>query len=105
MNTLTMSGAIAASNEQTAPEYRLVCPGLTINVHGDDITILDCEKRSERVIGDSYASWIVLIERDAAKHRDPFVVWGLIATPNGWELQHGTYCQTLEEGRKAFGQR
>lgn len=97
-----MTEAIAASNEKTPPEYRLVCPGLTINVSNGDITILECHKRSERVKGDCYASWLILIERDASKHRDPFVVWSLIARTNGWMLEHGTYCQTLEEGRKAF---
>jgi len=48
----TMTQAIAASNEQTAPEYRLACTGLTINVNGQDLTILDLVKRSERVVGD-----------------------------------------------------
>lgn len=100
----TMTQAITASNEQTAPEYRLACQDLTINVNGQDLTILDLVKRSERVVGDCYASWLVLVERDRS-HRDPFVVWTLIARPEGWHLESGTYCGTEEEGRKAFAKR
>lgn len=100
----TMTQAITASNEQTTPEYRLACQGLTINVNGQDLTILDLVKRSERVVGDCYASWLVLVERDSS-HRDPFVVWTLVARPEGWHLESGTYCRTEEEGREAFSRR
>lgn len=101
---MTLTDDITLSNEQTAPEYRIVCRGLTINVNGQDLTVLDLVKRSERVIGDCYASWLVLVERDKS-HRDPWVVWTLIARPDGWMLESGTYCMTEEEGRKAFAER
>lgn len=100
----TMTQAITTSNEQTAPEYRIVCRGLTINVNGEDLTILDLVKRSERVVGDCFASWLVLVERDSS-NRDPWVVWTLIARAEGWVLESGTYCMTEAEGRKAFADR
>ena len=102
MTTLTES--ITVSNEQTAPEFRIVCAGLTINVNGQDLYIHDLVKKSERIVGDSFASWIVLFERDAS-NRDPWVVWRLIARPEGWSLESGNYCMTEEEGRKAFALR
>ena len=102
MTTLTES--ITVSNEQTPPEFRIVCAGLTINVNGQDLYIHDLVKKSERIVGDSFASWIVLFERDAS-NRDPWVVWRLIARPEGWSLESGNYCMTEEEGRKAFALR
>ena len=100
----TLTEAISTSNLQTSPEYRLICRGLTINVNGHDLLIHDLVKRSERVIGDCFASWLVLVERDSS-HRDPWVVWSLIASPNGWTLESGSYCMTEEEGRKGFALR
>ena len=97
----TMTQAITESNEKAPAEFRLICPGLTINVNDQDLLILACKKLSERVIGDCYASWVVLVKRDDS-HRDPWVVWVLIATPYGWALESGSYCMTEEEGRKAF---
>jgi hypothetical protein len=102
MTTLTES--ITVSNEQTPPEFRIVCAGLTINVNNQDLLILDLVKRTERVVGDCYASWTVLFERDSS-HRDPWVVWNLIARPDGWMVESGSYCMTEEEGRKAFALR
>ena len=101
----TLVESIVTSNLKTNPEYRIVCQGLEINVNGNDLVILACVKRSERIIGDSFASWHVLVERDPNKHRDPFVVWRLIARPEGWHLESGTYCATFDEGWKAFGDR
>lgn len=101
---MTLTDDITLSNEQTAPEYRIVCRGLTIHVNGQDLTILDLVKRSERVVGDCYASWLVLVERNSS-NRDPWVVWTLIARPDGWMLESGTYCMTEEQGRKAFAAR
>ena len=96
MTTFTspLAASIAESNEQTPPEYRLICQGLTIHMNGQDLYIHDLVKQSERVVGDCFASWTV-----------PWVVWRLIARPDGWVLESGTYCMTEEEGRKAFALR
>lgn len=106
MTTFTspLAASIIESNEQTPPEFRLICKGLTIHVNGQDLYIHDLVKQSERVVGDCFASWTVLFERDAS-NRDPWVVWRLIARTEGWVLESGTYCMTEEEGRKAFALR
>lgn len=101
---MTLTDDVTLSNERTAPEYRIVCRGLTIRVNDQELTILDLAKRSERVVGDCYASWLVLVERDRS-HRDPWVVWILVARPDGWMLESGTYCMTEEQGREAFARR
>lgn len=101
---MPITESITVSNEQTPPEFRVICKDLTINVNGQDLRILDFVKHSERIVGDSYASWTVLFERDSS-HRDPWVVWTLIANPKGWEVGSGSYCMTEEEGRKAFALR
>lgn len=95
---LTMVGAVAWSNERTLAEHRIPCKGLVINAGGGDFTILELSRISERVMGDTYAAWKVLVERDAS-NRDPFVIWTLIARPEGWSLESGTYCKTEEVAR------
>ncbi len=100
----TLTAMTVQSNEKTDPEYRIVCKDLRINVNGEDLWIHDFVKRSERVIGDTYASWLVLVERDSS-NLDPWVVWLLIATPKGWALESGSYCRDEEAGRKAFAKR
>jgi hypothetical protein len=52
----------------------------------------------------SMTTLTVLFERDSS-HRDPWVVWNLIARPDGWLVESGSYCITEEEGRKAFALR
>jgi hypothetical protein len=99
-----MTEVLKASNEKTPPEYRVICDGLTINVNGEELTIREHRKVSERVIGDSYAAWVILAERDSSKH-DPWVVWLLVANKTGWSLGWGDYRRTEAEGREAFARR
>jgi hypothetical protein len=61
-----------------------------------DITVLALTKKNDRVIDDSFASWItVCYNPNNALHK--FAVWTVVARPTGWERYSGDYCATLTE--------
>ena len=102
--TITMIEAIQAHNEAVTPEFRNICRDLTIDTPAGQILIKDFVRTGERIVGDSYASWTVIAER-SDDVRDPYVVWTLVARPNGWHLEGGTYCTELSEAELAFSHR
>jgi hypothetical protein len=81
----TQLEAVIASNEATEPEYRIPTEGLEI----EGAIILRFQKIMERVKGENYATWVVMAQRDHELH--PFVVWNLIARPEGWVYESGDY--------------
>lgn len=100
---MTQIEAIQAHNEAVTPEFRNICRDLTIDTPAGEILIKDFARMGERIVGDSYASWTVIAERSATPH--PYVVWTLVARPNGWHLEGGTYCAELSEAELVFSQR
>jgi hypothetical protein len=102
---LTLSDAVAYSNEHTPPEYRILCEGLrVINSTGDvDVTIVAETRRGERVMGDCFAHWVVIAEREATPH--PFVVWNAVARTEGWHFEAGEYYATYDEAYEAYERR
>lgn len=58
---------------------------------------------NERIPGDSYASWITICHRDTELH--PYVVWTVIARPEGFIAEQGDYCSTLREALDAYSAR
>lgn len=102
--TITMIKAIQAHNEAAPPEFRTICRDLTIDTKGvGPIRIVDFVRNNEHIIGDVFASWTILAERTAPHH--PYVVWILVARPNGWLLESGTYCDGLSDAELAFARR
>ena len=63
-------------------------------------TVIACTKRGERIVGDSYATWVAICHKEGEYH--PYVVWTVIARPNGWLAEGGDYRSTLEEAVEAY---
>lgn len=57
--------------------------------------VIACTKKSDRVPGDCYATWIAICMKEEELH--PYVVWDVIARPEGWFAQSGNYCFTLQQ--------
>jgi len=66
-------------------------------------TVMECSRKSERVEGDSYASWVAVCYRDDAYH--PYAVWTVVASPIGWHSEQGDYSFTYEEALVDYKQR
>lgn len=63
-------------------------------------TVIAYTKRNERIVGDVYATWVAICALEEAFH--PYVVWTIVARPNGWHAENGDYCKTLDEALEAY---
>lgn len=63
--------------------------------------VLECEQRTERVVGEQYASWKALCFLPQ-NNFTPFVVWTVIARPNGFVAESGEYRRNLPEALHAY---
>ncbi len=66
-------------------------------------TVIAYTKRNERIVGDVYASWVAVCVDETAFH--PYVVWTVVARPEGWYAEQGDYCKTLDEALGAYKKR
>ena len=57
--------------------------------------VIACTKRSERIPGDTYATWVAICCKEGEYH--PYVVWNIIARPEGFVAENGDYCFTIED--------
>ena len=89
---------VTEQNENISPELRLLTKGMTIAEH----KILRCNRLSERVVGDSYATWITLCEATDPTSYHKWVTWIVVARPEGFRAESGHYF-TDGEYEKAFG--
>lgn len=63
--------------------------------------VIACHKTWERVPNDTYATWTAVCRRyDNDFH--PFVVWTVVARPEGFEAYHGHYYATLDEAQAKY---
>ncbi len=60
-------------------------------------------KIADRIPGDSYARWITVCHKQAELH--PYVVWDVIARPEGFSANNGDYCSTLEQALTIYKKR
>ena len=60
-------------------------------------------KIRDRIPGDSYASWVAICAKEGEYH--PYVVWYVIARPNGFHAETGDYCFTLDEALEVYKNR
>ena len=60
-------------------------------------------KRADRVPGDTYATWITICYKEEELH--PYVVWTVIARPEGFAAEHGDYCLTIEQALTYYKKR
>lgn len=65
--------------------------------------VVACTKTADRIPGDSYATWVAICHKDGVHH--PYVVWQVIARPQGFYAGAGEYCFTLEEAITIFKNR
>jgi len=85
------------SNEIPA-EYRVLEKGMTVAGH----TVIRCKRLTERVVGDTYATWITLCESPDRSAYHKWVTWVVIARPEGFVAESGHYF-TYDEREKAVG--
>ena len=57
--------------------------------------VIACTKKADRIPDDSYAHWVTICLKAEAHH--PYVVWNVIARPEGFSSVEGDYYFTLEE--------
>jgi hypothetical protein len=60
-------------------------------------------KLAERVPGDSYAYWVAICYKEEQHH--PYVVWRIIARPEGFVAEQGDYYFSLTDAVKKYEQR
>ena len=68
-----------------------------------DRQVVGLTRLHDRVEGDCFASWITICHNGSEFH--PFVVWTVVARPEGWHAEQGDYCKTLGEAHDAYKRR
>lgn len=77
---------------------------LTGTLVGDtERMVILCHKIHDRVPGDSYATWVAICSKSNELH--PYVVWNVIARPEGFRAENGVYCSTIKEAIQAYERR
>ena len=56
--------------------------------------VIACTKKADRVVDDTYASWIAICMKDA-NDRDPYAVWTVVARPEGFSAGAGEYANNI----------
>ena len=69
-------------------------------VHQTAVVIL-CKKKFDRVVGDTFATWLALCF-NASNPLHPYVVWNVIARPEGFVAESGDYRKTMTEALDAY---
>ena len=82
-----MSETLEKYNSDVSPEWRILSKGMEISGH----TVLRCKQLRERIVGDTYASWIALLETTDPSSYHRYVTWVVIARPDGWLAESGNY--------------
>jgi hypothetical protein len=65
--------------------------------------VIAYSKKQDRIPDDCYATWVTICHKEGELH--PYVVWDVIARPNGFVAEHGDYCLTINEAVDAFQKR
>lgn len=79
-------------------EYKVLEKGMIVADH----TVLRCKRLTERIEGDTYASWIALLETTDSESYHKYVTWIVIARPDGFIAESGRYFQA-EDIERAVG--
>ena len=75
--------------------------GTVIN---DTALVVRCQKRFDRVVGDCFATWLAICF-DVANPIHSYVVWEVVARPEGWSAGNGDYRKTLIQAVEAYENR
>jgi hypothetical protein len=65
--------------------------------------VITSTKKADRIPDDSYAHWITICYGENELH--PYVVWSVVARPQGFEASNGDYCTTLEQAVTIYKKR
>jgi hypothetical protein len=65
--------------------------------------VIACTKKNDYTPGDSFAYWIAICAKE--DHLHPYVVWDVIARPEGWVCQSGDYAYTLKQALDYYHER
>jgi hypothetical protein len=65
--------------------------------------VIESTKKAERIPDDSYAYWVTICHKEGELH--PYVVWDVIARPEGFSSNNGDYCSTLEQALLIYKKR
>jgi hypothetical protein len=65
--------------------------------------VITSTKKADRIPDDSYAHWITICYGENELH--PYVVWTVVARPQGFEASNGDYCTTLEQAVTIYKKR
>lgn len=103
----TQVEAVLLSNEETPAEYRVICEGYPLEYDTDKFVRVDeFRKVMERVKGETFATWTILCHRDDIDMDEvvihPYIVWTLIARPEGWSFASGDYFSSYEDALKCY---
>lgn len=66
-------------------------------------TVVACTQITERIPGDSFATWVAICHKEGQYH--PYVVWTVVARPEGFHAEGGDYCLTINEATIAYTKR
>jgi hypothetical protein len=56
--------------------------------------VIACTKKTNRVVGDTLASWITICMKDA-NDRDPYAVWAVVAGEKDFSASTGDYSNNI----------
>jgi hypothetical protein len=75
------------------------------DVIANGVRVIACTKKSDRMVGIVYASWVAICAVENDPHAN-FVVWTVIATEDyGWVRESGDYCTSIIEAIKHYQSR
>lgn len=57
--------------------------------------VIAMTKKNDRIPGSYYATWLAICAKEDELH--PYVVWNIIARPNGFVADQGDYATTLQQ--------
>jgi hypothetical protein len=57
--------------------------------------VIASTQKAERIPNESYAYWVTICYSD--QERDPYVVWNIVARPEGFTAESGDYYSTFEQ--------
>jgi hypothetical protein len=97
-----MSNLRLVTDNTTDPTFAELKIGDTLN--NGTATVIACTKRYDRVIGDTYASWVAICAKRPDDYH-PYVVWNVVARPEGWSAGNGDYCTTLVSATEYYTER
>lgn len=86
------------AQQEIPNEYMVLETGMEIANH----KVLRCKRLSERVVGETYASWVALCEAQENEYHK-WVTWTVIAREDGFIAESGHYFMEIDGIEKAVG--